>query len=116
MVAAVRKGQALRAVARRFGVGVANVARSVQRARGRRRDRVDGADRPSRPHKTRRTDAAVEDLVLRLRRELAESDLGAQGAAAIRSALQQRGTAEVPSERTINRILGRRGALDGKKR
>src|SRR5262249_10643862 len=68
------------------------------------------------PHKTRRTDAALEDLVLRLRRELADSDLGAQGAAPIRAALLEGGAAQVPSERTINRILGRRGALDGKAR
>jgi putative transposase len=116
MVAAVRKGQGIRAVARRFGVGVATVARWVERARGRRLDRVDWADRPCAPHKTRRTDGSLEDLVLSTRRELAHSDLGAQGAAAIRSALQQRGLARLPSERTINRILGRRGALDGKKR
>jgi hypothetical protein len=116
MVAAVRQGQGIRAVARRFGVGVATVARWVERARGQRLDRVEWADRPCAPHKTRRTDASLEDLVLSIRRELAHSDLGAQGVAAIRSALQQRGLARAPSERTIIRILGRRGALDGKKR
>ena len=34
----------------------------------------------------------------------------------IRQALVDRGVAKVPSVRTINRILGRRGALDGKQR
>ena len=38
------------------------------------------------------------------------------GADAIRSALLAEGLAGVPSVRTINRILGRRGALDGKRR
>jgi putative transposase len=116
MVAAVRKGQGIRAVARRFGVGVATVARWVERAQGQRLDRVDWADRPCAPHKTRRTDGPLEDLVLRIRRELAQSDLGAVGADAIRQALLAEGLAEAPSVRTINRILGRRGALDGKKR
>src|SRR5262249_54370303 len=50
-------------------------------------------------------------------RELAEaSDLGACGAKAIRQALQGRGLQEIPSTRTIGRILERRGALDGHKR
>jgi hypothetical protein len=116
MVAAVRQGQSLRAVARRFGIGVAIVAFWAERAKGRRLDRVDWTDRPCAPHHTRRTDAAVEDLVLQIRRELADSDLGAVGAVVIRQALQQRGSSPLPSVRTINRILGRRGALDGRPR
>jgi hypothetical protein len=116
MVAAVRKGQSLRAVARQFGVGVATVASWVERAEGQRLDRVDWSDRCSTPHKTRRTEHSLEDRVLRMRRELAQSDLGALGADAIRQALLDQGLTKVPSVRTINRILGRRGALDGKKR
>jgi hypothetical protein len=58
----------------------------------------------------------LEDLVLQTRDELAHGDLGAIGADAIRQALLERGVAKVPSVRTINRILGRRGALDGNKR
>jgi transposase len=113
MVAAVRRGQSLRAVAQRFGVGVATVALWVQRARGRRLDRVDWADRSHAPHRTRRTDPALEDLVLRTRRHLQQtSDLGAFGAAAIAESLQAQGVAGVPSLRTLNRILARRGALD----
>jgi putative transposase len=116
MVAAVRKGQSLRGVADQFGVGVATVALWVERAKGQRLDRVDWSDRPRAPHKTRRTQGAVEDLVLAARRELAQGDLGAVGADAIRQALLAEGLACAPSVRTINRILGRRGALDGKRR
>jgi hypothetical protein len=118
MVAAVRRGQPLRAVAKKFGVGVATVAHWVERAKGQRLDRVDFSDRSRAPHKTRRMEITLEDRVLQTRRDLAQSDLGAIGAEAIRQALLDQGIAEVPvpSVRTINRILGRRGALDGKKR
>jgi transposase len=116
MVAAVRRGQSLRAVARAFAVGVATVAHWVERARGQRLDRVDFSDRSRAPHKTRRTDHSVEDLVLQVRRELDHGDLGAIGADAIRAALEGRAGVQAPSVRTINRILGRRGALDGRKR
>jgi len=116
MVAAVRRDQSLRAVARAFAVGVATVAHWVERAKGQRLDRVDWSDRPRAPHKTRRTDTSLEDLVLKTRADLAQSDLGAIGADAIRQALVDQDVAKVPAARTINRILGRRGALDGKKR
>jgi hypothetical protein len=116
MVAAVRRGQALRAVARQFGVGVAAVAHWVERAQGRRLDRVDWSDRSRAPHQTRRTAPTVEDLVLKARGDLAHSDLGAIGADAIRQALSDRGVPQVPSPRTIHRILARRGALDGRRR
>ena len=68
------------------------------------------------PHQPRRTDTAVEDLVLKTRSELARGDLGAIGAAPIRQALLEQGVARSPSVRTINRILARRGALDGRSR
>jgi putative transposase len=116
MVAAVRRGQSLRAVARRFGVGVATVTLWFERARGQRLDRMDWSDRPSVPHTTQRTDSATEDLVPAVRQELAHGDLGAIGAQAIRQALLGRGDTDVPSARTINRILARRGALDGRGR
>jgi hypothetical protein len=116
MVTAVRQGQSLRGVAAQFGVGVATVALWVRRAAGQRLDRVEWGDQPSAPHKTRRTDAAVEERVLQARRALAEGDLGAVGAAVIRQELLGEGLGPVPSVRTINRILGRRGALDGKRR
>jgi hypothetical protein len=116
MVAAVRSGQSLRNVAREFAVGVATVAHWVERAKGQRLDRVDFSDHSRAPHKTRRTEIPLEDLVLQTRKDLAQSDLGAVGADAIREALVEKKVANVPSVRTINRILGRRGALDGKKR
>src|SRR3954462_8643821 len=116
MVAAARAGQPLRAVARRFGVGVATVAYWVGRAKGQRLDRVDWSDRSSAPHQTRRTDPLTEDRVLQARSDLAQSDLGAIGADAIRQRLRDQGIAAVPAVRTINRILGRRGALDGRPR
>ena len=116
MVAAVRRGQSLRAVATKYGVGVATVAFWVQRAKGQRLDRADFSDRSRAPHQTRRTDTNLEDLVLQTRSDLAQGDLGAIGADAIHQALLDQDVATVPSVRTINRILGRRGALDGRKR
>jgi hypothetical protein len=78
---------------------------------------VDWTDRSHAPRTPQRADAAVEDLVLSLRRELAEtSDLGSFGAKAIHQALRDRGLEAIPSIRTIGRILERRGALDGRQR
>ena len=55
--------------------------------------------------------------MLALRQHLrADSDLGEYGAAAILDALIEEGNDPVPSVRTINRILDRRGALDGQRR
>jgi putative transposase len=116
MVTAVRRGQSLRAVARAFDVGVATVAHWVERAKGQRLDRVDWSDLSRTPHKTRRTDTSLEDLILKTRSDLAQGDLGAIGADPIRQTLLEQGVAKIPSVRTINRILSRRGALDGKKR
>jgi transposase len=116
MVAAVRRGQPLRAVARKFGVGVATVAYWVQRAKGQRLDRAEWSDRSCAPRKTCRTDTPMEDLVLQARRDLGQSDLGAIGADSIRQALLEQGVAAVPALRTINRILRRRGALDSRQR
>ena len=106
MVTAVRRGLSLRAVAAKFGVGLATVAHWVERAKGRRLDRVDFSDRTRTPHRTRRTETALEELVLKTRSDLAQGDLGSNGAAAIRQALLDQGVAEVPAARTINRILG----------
>lgn len=116
MVAAVRAGQTLRAVACQFRVGVATVSHWVERAKGQRLDRADWSDRSHAPHQPRRTDSSLEDLVLKARSDLAHGDLGAIGADAIRQALLEQGLAPIPSVRTINRILARRGALDGRKR
>src|SRR6266540_3535617 len=104
MVAAVRRGESARAVARRFGVSTSTVVYWVERARGHRLDRVDWADRSRAPRHTRRTNAAVEDLILRVRRQLRQdSDLGAFGAEALHQALVEQGVQDVPAVRTINR-------------
>lgn len=118
MVAAVRRGAGLREVARTFRVSLLTVQRWVQRAAGQRLDRVDWSDRPATPHTSpTRTARVLEDLVLTIRRHLREqSDLGEWGAAAIQRELQARELADVPSLRTINRILARRGALDAQHR
>jgi len=56
-------------------------------------------------------------LVLTVRTELGQcSDLGFHGAEAIHEALKARRVEPLPSVRTINRILERRGALDGRRR
>jgi transposase-like protein len=117
MVAAVRQHQPIRAVARRFGVSSSTVLYWVQRAKGQRLDRVDWLDRSRAPHHTQRTAAEVEELVLRVRRQLRQdSDLGAYGADAIQQALREQGLPDLPSVRTIHRILQRRGALDSRTR
>jgi putative transposase len=78
---------------------------------------MDWHDRSCTPHTTTRTEAAVEDLILTVRRELGQnSDLGYQGAEVIHEALKARQVEPLPSVRTINRILERRGALDGRRR
>jgi hypothetical protein len=118
MVAAVRRGASLRAVARQFRVTLRTVQRWVARAAGHRLDRVNWQSRPTGPRPSpRRTAQALEDLVLTVRQELrAQSDLGEFGAAAIQREVRTREVAGVPSVRTINRILARRGALDARHR
>lgn len=122
MVALVRQGHSQRAVARQFGVQLRTVQRWLQRARGRRLDRVDWSDAPDGCHQPpQRTSRTLEDRVLRLRRALKEtSALGEYGAAAIHRELSQRSPKKpgkkIPSLRTIGRILVRRGALDGQRR
>lgn len=78
---------------------------------------MDWSDRPPVAERIHRTVAAVEDLVLTLRRELKDtSDLGEYGARAIHHALTARADGPVLSVRTIGRILARRGALDARPR
>jgi hypothetical protein len=89
----------------------------VHHAQGQRLDRVNWHDRPHTPRTSSRTDPAIEDLVLTVRTQLGrDSDLGFHGADAIHEVLQGRQVAPLPSVRTINRILERRGALDGQRR
>ena len=118
MVEAVRRGAALRAVARQSGVSLSTVQRWVQRAAGVRLSRVPWADRlGGRRRAVNRVAVETEDVVLRLRRDLKEtSDLGEYGAVAIHRELRQRGYPWVPSVRTLGRVLERRGALDAHRR
>lgn len=104
----------MRAVARAFRASLLTVQRWVQRAQTRRLDRVEWGDRPPIPRHTVRTNAATEDLILRLRHDLkTQSALGEYGARAIQGELVARGHRPVPAVCTIGRILERRGALDG---
>src|SRR6266849_2993976 len=117
MVAAVREGGSMRSVARTHDVTLATVQWWLRRAGDRSLDHVDWSDQPPIPRRSRRTQGAVEDLVLVLRRELKEtSDLGEYGARAIYREFAARGLGVVPSVRTIGRVLERRGALDAGRR
>jgi hypothetical protein len=107
----------MRSVARRFRVSLCTVQRWVARAKGKRLDRTDLADRAAGGGiSSRRTPSATEDLVLAARADLkANSDLGEYGAVAVRDRLAGiDGVA--PSVRTINRIFQRRGVLDASRR
>jgi Homeodomain-like domain len=117
MVEAVRRGRSQQQVARDFDVSPATVNRWVHHAQGQRLDRVDWSDRSPIPHNTQRTEAALEDLVLEVRNRLrADSDLGFFGAEVILESLRAHGVEPLPAERTIYRILRRRGVLDGQQR
>src|SRR5512135_2789250 len=117
MVEAVRNGRSHHDVAREFHVSPSTVHHWVHHAHGQRLDRVDWSDRSRLPRTIQRTQATIEDLVLEVRRHLqTTSDLGCHGAATIRQALGEHGIQSPPSVRTINRILRRRGVLDGQRR
>lgn len=117
MVQSVRRGSSLRRAAGEYGVSLRTVQRWVERASTKRLDRVDWSDRPAgSPKPVNRVSLATEEDVLRLRGELAKSDLGDAGADAIRIAMIDQQIAPLPSRRTIGRILQRRGILDSRTR
>jgi hypothetical protein len=105
----------MRAAARRFGVSLLTVQRWVARAGDQELAGVDWSDRSSAPRHTGHTWPGVEDEILVLRSLLRDEVLGEYGPAAIRRALLERSTSnvQIPSTRTIARILRRRGVLDG---
>ena len=118
MVAAVRRGSSPRKVAERFEVSLRTVQVWGDRAGDQRLDRIDWSDRPRGGRREAyATPARVEDLAVRVRKDLREkSALGDCGARAIREELQRRRTKPLPSIRTIGRILLRKGVLDGRRR
>ncbi len=117
-VQAVRKGESMRAVARRFGVTLRAVQRWVKRAADTPLKKVDWATRPKAPRcVANKTAQELEQRVCVLRKELEkESALGFHGAQAIAERLEEQGFGPVPSVRTIGRILTRHGLLDARAR
>jgi transposase-like protein len=117
IVSAARKGESIRTIARRFNIGLATAHLWIHRAGKRRLNRVDWNNHAPVAHFTCRSSKEIEDLVLTIRRELKESSaLGEYGDVAIRRELFERQVEDVPSVRTIARILQRRGVLDGRRR
>jgi transposase-like protein len=114
----VRAGATLRAAAKHHGVSAATALRWVRRAGATRLDRLKLAScRPGPRRSPRRTSDAVEELVVRTRRELREtSALGEHGAKAVRRAMTRAGVKDPPSVRTIGRILRRRGMVEPRRR
>ena len=113
MVQAVRAGHGLRDVANAFGVSVGTVFTWVERARGKRIDRVAFTNRkPGRAWN--RTAVKLEQRIVSVRSRLRDkSVLGEFGADAIGVALREDLSTElVPARATINRVLARCGALD----
>jgi transposase len=117
-VQAVRKGESMRAVARRFGVALRTVQRWVQRAGAAPLKTVAWANRSRAPRRVaNKTEASLERRICALRKELEkESALGFRGAQVMAEQLQEQGLAAVPSVRTIGRILARQGLLDARGR
>ena len=113
---AVRQGMRQREVARQFGVSLSTVQEWLARAGDQRLDRVDFSDRkPGPTEPVNKTAKEQEDVMLTIRKELKEtSALGEYGAPAIRREMERRRLKGIPSERTIGRILQRRGAVDGR--
>src|SRR3990172_11461536 len=118
MVAAVRGGQAQRAVARRFSVSLGHLQYWLARTRGQKLARVDWSDQSCAPRQQgRQTSAAVQRRILALRQELRYGALGFIGAQAIYDALRtEHLRAKPPSLRTIGRVLKACGALDAVRR
>ena len=117
MVSLVRKGKSLREVAKRLGVHHSTVDEWVKRAQDRRLDRVDFSDKARSAPPRNKTSDLMEKLILDIRKDLKEdSDLGDYGAQMIRHELTVSKQSNIPSVRTIGRILDRHGALDGKRR
>jgi hypothetical protein len=107
----------MRSAARNYDVPLSTVQHWCRRASGKRLSRVDWNDAPPAVRPSRRTPVTLERQILTLRKQLQErSALGEYGAPAIHRELQERGASEIPSVRTIGRILQRHGVLDARRR
>jgi hypothetical protein len=118
MVMEVRAGRSMRAVAKQFHTSISVVQRWVARAVNQPLEAVDWSGRGAGCRRSsRRTESPIEEQVLMIRKYLREeSALGEYGAEAIAREMASRNLKDIPSQRTINRILERRGALDGRRR
>ena len=117
MVAAVRRGQSQRRVARRFKVSLRAVPYWLARAGDQPLPRVDWRDRSHAPAQPpHQTDPKVEQRIVQLRQQLRHSAMGFVGAQAIADVLAPALGARLPSVRTIGRVLARHGQLDGRPR
>jgi hypothetical protein len=116
MVELVRQGRSMHGVAQQFHVSASTVCRWSRRMDDKQLDREAFSNRkPGRGWN--RTADGMENRILELRRALRDtSDLGEYGARAIEAALEEAGELDVPSLATINRVLGRHGALDRARR
>lgn len=118
MIEMIRRGYSQRAVARDWGVALRTVQRWVQRAGNCALNEVDWRNRSKRAKRiANKTTTVVEQKICLMRKQLqATGALGFFGAQAIHDALGQSGAANLPSVRTIGRILRRQGLLDGQHR
>ncbi len=112
IVEAVRAGESQRRVAERLKVGRGTVQRALALAGDADLDEVVWTGRSTAPHRTRRTAADVEQRVLAVRGELRAGIVGDHGPIAIREAMLAGGAPDVPSTRTIARIVARLGDRD----
>jgi hypothetical protein len=114
MIAAIRAGRSVRAVAASFRVSVSTVAYWVAQARGKRLARMSFTSaKPGRAWN--RTAVDLEQRILSARIRLREeSVLGEYGPDAIGLALREGDAlAQPPGRTTIYRVLARHGVLDG---
>lgn len=119
MVAAVRQGRPQRQVATEFGVALSTLQWWLTRAGTDPLDQVDWSTHSRAPGRVHNgTSPEVELAVLACRQRLATtSALGFYGAQTIADTLRAEGTRlQLPSVRTIGRILQRHGVLDGRRR
>lgn len=118
-MAAIRRGQSQRSVARTFRLSLSTVQYWVRRVGRQSLTEVDWANRSKAAHRiANKTTAELERRICVLRGQLQQTSvLGFVGAQAIQEALfEGNSQGNLPSIRTIGRILRRNGLLDRKQR